>query len=167
MEAGPLRSAPLSLPSPADLEPIAHRAAEAAGLAVEAVHLLAHRIPLTVQVMVRCSDGSDVSLDACAALSAPLGEAIEASGLLEGAYVLEVSSPGIGEELTSDRDFVSFRGFPVAVDRRAADGRSSTSEGSLLGRDETAVRLNQRGRTVTVPRQEVERVRLVSPRDGP
>ena len=134
---------------------------------VVAVHLLAHRIPLTVQVMVRCGDGSDVSLDACAAFSAPLGEALEGSGLLSSAYVLEVSSPGIGESLASDRDFVSFRGFPVALERRDAEGRATTVEGSLLGRDETNLRLNVRGRTVTVPRQEVERVRLVSPRDGP
>lgn len=134
---------------------------------VVAVHLLAHRIPLTVQVMVRCRDGSDVSLDACAAFSAPLGEALEASERLSGAYVLEVSSPGIGDSLSSDRDFVSFRGFPVALDRRDAEGRATTVEGSLLGRDDSSVRLNVRGRTVTVPRQEVERVRLVSPRDGP
>ncbi len=132
-----------------------------------AVHLHAHRLPLTVQVMVRRGDGSDVSLDDCAVFSAPLGEALEAAGLLEGAYVLEVSSPGIGEELQNDRDFVSFRGFPVTLERRGADGRSTVVEGALLARDDESVHLNVRGRTVKVSRQEVERVRLVSPRDGP
>jgi ribosome maturation factor RimP len=86
---------------------------------------------------------------------------------MEAPYVLEVSSPGIGEELSTDRDFISFRSFPVAVDRLAADGSETVQEGLLLGRDAEAVQLNVRGRTVRLPRQEVVRVRLVSPRDGP
>ena len=98
------------------------RVAQRAGFSLEAVQLLTHRIPMTVQVLVRRGDGSDVSLDDCAALSAPLAEALDASELIASAYVLEVSSPGIGEELASDRDFQSFRSFPVAVERRAADG---------------------------------------------
>jgi ribosome maturation factor RimP len=158
---------PLPLPSTTDLEPIARRVADAAGLAVVGVQLHTHRIPITVQVQVRRADGSDVNLDDCAALTAPLGEALEASALLEGAYVLEVSSPGIGDDLQTDRDFVSFRGFPVAVERRGAEGSSSILEGLLLGRDGDTVHLNMRGRPVRVPRQEVVRVHLVSPRDGP
>lgn len=122
---------------------------------------------MTVQVLVRRADGSDVSLDDCAAFSSPLGEALEAAALLEAPYVLEVSSPGIGEELSEDRDFISFRSFPVAVHRRAVDGSETIQEGLLLDRDAEVVRLNVRGRTVKVPRQEVVRVRLVSPRDGP
>ena len=92
---------------------------------------------------------------------------MEAAALLEAPYVLEVSSPGIGEELSTDRDFISFRSFPVAVHRQAAVGSETIQEGLLLERDAEAVRLNVRGRTVKVPRQEVVRVRLVSPRDGP
>lgn len=157
----------MSLPSSTDLEPIAQRAATAAGLALVGVQLHTHRIPVTVQVMVRRGDGSDVNLDDCARFSGPLEEALEASSLLQGAYVLEVSSPGIGEELESDRDFLSFRGFPVALHRQASDGPGTVLEGALLGRDGEAVLLNVRGRTVKVPRQEVARVRLVSPRDGP
>lgn len=136
----------------------------AAGLAVKGVELLSNRIPMTLRVLVQRSDGSDVSLDDCAALSGPLGEALETGQLLEAAYVLEVSSPGIGEELLSDRDFASFRGFPVAVQRCGAAGAPSSSlEGLLLGRDGGAVLLNQRGRTVRIPRDEVQRVRLTSP----
>jgi ribosome maturation factor RimP len=136
-------------------------------LGVVSVQVLTHRIPMTVQVLVRRGDGSDVSLDDCAALSAPLGEALEASALLDAPYVLEVSSPGIGEELSSDRDFTSFRSFPVAVHRLGPDGVETIQEGLLIGRDAEVVQLNVRGRTVRLPRQEVVRVRLVSPRDGP
>jgi ribosome maturation factor RimP len=122
---------------------------------------------MTVQVMLRRSDGGDVSLDACAAFSGPLGEAIEGSELLESPYVLEVSSPGIDEELTSDRDFTSFRGFPVAVTVDDGQGTEQIREGLLLGRDALEVRLNVRGRTLRLNRASVTHVRLVSPRDGP
>jgi len=122
---------------------------------------------MTVQVLVRRADGTDVSLDDCAAFSGPLGEAIEAAALIEAPYVLEVSSPGIGEELVSDRDFSSFRGFPVAVTRLESSGAERLQEGLLLGREGDSLQLNVRGRIVRIPREAVLRVRLVSPRDGP
>ena len=151
----------------ADLERLAATEALAADLQVVAVHLHTHRIPMTVQVMVRRSDGSDVNLDACAAFSGPLGEALESAALLESPYVLEVSSPGIEDELTSDRDFNSFRGFPVAVTLNDGQGTEQIREGLLLGRDALEVRLNVRGRTLRLNRIAVTHVRLVSPRDGP
>lgn len=146
-----------------ELEPLVLRVVAATGFTLEAVHLLTHRIPMTVQVLIRRGDGSDVSLDDCAGLSAPLAEALEASDLIASAYVLEVSSPGIGEELANDRDFQSFRSFPVVVERQTAAGPAQTHEGLLLGRDGQAVLLNVRGRTLRIPRDEVLRVRLVSP----
>ena len=133
---------------------------EAAHLTVQSVEVLAHRIPLTVVVRVQRADGTDVNLDECAAVSGPLAEALEASGLLTMAYVLEVSSPGIGEELLTDRDFVSFRGFPVEVIRKEADGAEVRRTGLLLGRDGQVVQLNERGRILRLPRDEVLRVRL-------
>jgi len=159
---------PLPHPLAADLERLAHQAAAACQLAVVGIELLTHRIPMTVQVLVRRADGSDVSLDDCASFSAPLGDMIEAAAVLDHVpYVLEVSSPGIGEDLLTDRDYTSFRGFPVEVLRRTAEGSDSRREGLLLERDGEAVHLNVRGRRLRIPRQEVVRVRLVSPRDGP
>ncbi|MFM7360346.1 MAG: ribosome assembly cofactor RimP, partial [Cyanobium sp.] len=89
----------MPLPLLPEYERLASQAAAPAGLRVIGVELLSHRIPMTVRVLVQRLDGGDVSLDECAALSGPLGEALEAGGLLEAACVLEVSSPGIGEEL--------------------------------------------------------------------
>ncbi|MFM1812616.1 MAG: hypothetical protein RLZZ336_1554 [Cyanobacteriota bacterium] len=146
-----------------ELEQLAAAAATASGFRVVGLHLLSHRLPMTLQVMVQRADGSDVSLDDCAALSAPLGDAIEASGLLTGAYVLEISSPGIGEVLHSDRDFRSFRGFPVAVLHRDAKGVEQRSEGLLLERDEVAVHLNLRGRPKRINRCDVISVNLITP----
>ena len=148
----------------AALEHLVRGVAIGAELTVVGIRLLSHRIPVTIQVLVQRADGLDVSLDECASISAPLGEALEASGLISFAYVLEVSSPGIGEDLASDRDFTSFRGFPVEV-LRHSEGAEQVREGLLLGRDESMLLLNVRGRTVRIPRDEVLRVRLICPTD--
>jgi ribosome maturation factor RimP len=162
------RSTALPHPLTAELERLARATAAAASLEVRGVEVLAHRIPLTLRVLVQRADGTDVSLDECAAFSGPLGEAIEAAALLESAYVLEISSPGIDEELRSDRDFTSFRGFPVEVLRDdGADGPQTRLAGLLLGRDDQVVLLNQRGRTVRIPRQSVRQVRLTAPGGDP
>lgn len=157
----------MTLPAPEAIETLAREVAEPSGLEIQGVHLLSHRLPMTVQVFVRRVDGGDVSLDQCAALSGPLGDALEASSLLHGAYVLEISSPGLGERLVSDRDFSSFRGFPVEVLCQGADGRERHREGLLLGRDEQLLLLNDRGRTVRIPRTDVLQVRLVTPKQEP
>ncbi|MEA5423501.1 ribosome assembly cofactor RimP [Synechococcus sp. CCY9202] len=148
-----------------DLLQLAAPVASTLALEVREVQLHTHRIPLTLQVVVQRSDGADINLDECAGLSGPLGEAIEASGLLTEAYVLEITSPGIGEDLHEDRDFRSFRGFPVEVSFHDPKGLRTSLEGLLLERDATDVRLNQRGRTVRIPRDAVIRVRLITP-DG-
>jgi ribosome maturation factor RimP len=144
------------------LEALAEGLLTGAGYELRGVQLHSHRIPLTLQVLVQKADGSDISLDECASLSAPLGDAIEASELLPGAYVLEISSPGIGEELHDDRDFRSFRGFPVEVQFRDAKGADIRREGLLLERDAEALHLNLRGRTLRIPRDDVIAVRLVT-----
>jgi ribosome maturation factor RimP len=146
-----------------ELERLAQGAAAQVGFAVVGVQVLSHRIPMTVQILVQRTDGSDISLDECASLSAPLGEAMDAAGLLADAYVLEVSSPGVSDELQDDRDFRSFRGFPIEVQFRDAKGETVCSEGLLLERDDTSVHLNLRGRTKRIPRCDLISVRLVTP----
>lgn len=167
MARSPVAHRPLPHPLIPDLQSLASQAADAAGFQVCGVQLLTHRIPMTLQVQLRLADGGDVSLDQCAAFSGVLGEVLEASDLIEEPYVLEISSPGVSEELNDDRDFRSFRGFPVCVQTLdAASGAESSREGLLLERNDSHVLLNVRGRTVRLPRSEVIAVRLVTPTEG-
>lgn len=165
----PTPSADPALPHPLipDIQHLASQVAANAGFQVCGVQLLTHRIPMTLQVQLRLADGGDVNLDDCASFSGVLGEALESSNLLEEAYVLEISSPGVSEELQDDRDFRSFRGFPVILRYRdAKTGAEAEREGLLLERDDTHVHLNVRGRTVRCPRTDVIAVRLITPSEG-
>jgi ribosome maturation factor RimP len=158
---------PVASSSCPEIERLAGQVGASSRLEIVAVQIFTHRIPMTVEVRVRRADGADVTLEECAAFSGSLGEAIEASELLPSAYVLEISSPGIGEDLITDRDFESFRGFPVEVMSSDSPGSPSPREGLLLGRDDQSVLINLRGRSVRIPRSEVVRVRLVGSHSDP
>ena len=108
---------------------------------------------MTLEVQIRHSSGHDISLDDCAGFSRVFGDALEESCLLTEAYVLEISSPGIGEQLSTERDFQTFRGFPVEVTHRSKDDSEQRLEGLLLERNEEALQINIRGRIKQISRE--------------
>ena len=115
---------------------------------------------MTMQIQIRLKGGGDVSLDDCARFSKPMEEALETSQQFQDHYVLEISSPGIGVSLLSDRDFASFRGFPVEVYLQKSNGPEMCKAGLLLERSSKHVHLNIKGRIDRIPREEVVSVRL-------
>ncbi len=158
----PPPSRQLSHPILAELETIASATAEKNGFNLCGLHLHTNLIPMTMQVQIRHSDGGDVSLDDCARFSEPMGDAIEASELLDQGYVLEISSPGIGEQLKTDKDFKTFKGFPIEVTIQNDSGSNLSRTGLLHERSETHVHLNIKGQIKQIPREEVISVRLTT-----
>jgi ribosome maturation factor RimP len=102
----------------------------------------------------------DTGLEDCARMSRAFEPVLDEAKLIPEAYVLEVSSPGVSRSLETDRDFISFKGFPVSVQADAADGGQQQWHGNLLGRDETVVKISLKGRTVKIPRAVITQVQL-------
>ena len=127
------------------------------------MELHSHRAPQALIVAVRKGDG-DVNLDDCASFSQAFGEALETSELITGAYVLEITSPGLGDVLQQDRDFAVSR-FPRLRSAAGCQGEIQR-EGTLLGRDADAVELNLRGRIQRIPRSDVLEVRRLAGPNG-
>ncbi len=76
-----------------------------------------------LQVIVDTPEGDGrVTLDECATVSREIGHALDATDLMPGSYVLEVSSPGIDRVLGRAKD------FERAVGRRAPGNRSGRLE---------------------------------------
>ncbi len=92
-----------------DLEYLASTTAADKGLEVVGFKFNANKKPMTIQVQIRQSNGMDVSLEDCALFSTPMGEAIELSQLLNCPYVLEISSPGLGDVVQTDREFETIK----------------------------------------------------------
>lgn len=103
---------------------------------------------------------TDTSLGDCEQMSRALEAALDQAQVLPDAYVLEISSPGISRELTTDREFISFRGFAVTVYTQEPYQGHQEWQGNLTGRDETDIYLSQKGKAIAIPRDLVTKVQL-------
>jgi ribosome maturation factor RimP len=133
--------------------------AQELGLEIVDVVFLTNKRPPVLRVDVRNLE-ADTSLDDCERMSLALDEKLDSSELIPSAYVLEISSPGISRELTTDREFSSFKGFEAIVTTSTPYEDRQEWRGKLQGRDEESVYLNQKGKTIAIPRQLVARVQL-------
>lgn len=101
-----------------------------------------------------------VTLDDCEYFSDRVGSALDATDLMERAYVLEVSSPGIDRLVKKDKDFERFAGRGVRVSLNSqVEGRRHL-RGRLLGLKDGDVAVEAEGRTWRLPRKEVAEVRI-------
>ena len=98
-----------------------------------------------------------IDLDDCQTLSEQLSDKLDAANLISGAYVLEVSSPGIDRILKKDKDFVREAGKVVDVTLYAPLDGKKLFVGELEGRDEKFLRLKD---VEPLPREKIAQVRL-------
>ena len=133
----------------------------AAALDLEVVKAVfqTNQSPPTLRLDVRHLEG-ETGLEHCEQMSRALDAEIEAAQLIPDAYVLEGSSPGVSDFLSQDRDFVTFKGFPVIVQTSEPIKGQSCLEGSLVRRDEDYVHLTRKGRPLKIPRSLVITVEL-------
>jgi ribosome maturation factor RimP len=96
----------------------------------------------TVQIMAERPDGS-MAIEDCEAASRALSPVFDASDPVEGAYRLEISSPGIDRPLVRRSDFDRYAGHVAHVEMLAPlDGRKRF-RGELLGTQDESVRLRR------------------------
>jgi len=75
-----------------------------------------------VTLLIDHADGG-ISMDECAAWNRVFIEKIETSGLIEGDYVVEVSSPGLDRPLMEERDYRRLNGKKIWFQFRDTDSR--------------------------------------------
>ncbi len=131
------------------------------GLEVVNATFLTDQAPPVLRIDIR-HPTQDTGLVDCERMTQALAPALDAVDWFPGAYILEVSSPGLGEELLTERDFTTFQGFPVRVELHQPYRGRRAWQGRLLRRDGEAVVLNRRGRTVRLLRAWVMRVVLTT-----
>ncbi|HAZ43177.1 MAG TPA: ribosome maturation factor RimP [Cyanobacteria bacterium UBA11369] len=129
------------------------------GLEVVGAVFQTNQYPPVLRVDIRNPE-QDTSLDDCERMSRALEAALDATEIIPDAYILEISSPGISRYLSTDREFISFKGFPVLVETQEPHEGKSSWQGKLIKRDEDAVYINQKGRAIAIPRSLITRVQL-------
>jgi len=123
--------------------------AEAMGLALVRVAFFGGDSDPTLQVMAERPDTRQLTIDDCADLSRRISEkldALEEAGQdpVDGAYRLEVSSPGIDRPLTRRADFADWAGHEAKIAlKEKMDGRQRF-KGTLVGIDGDTVTISDK-----------------------
>jgi ribosome maturation factor RimP len=128
---------------------------------------------VTLQVMAERPETGQLVIEDCAALSHRISDkldALEEAGevLIEEAYRLEVSSPGIDRPLTRAKDFANWAGHEARVAlKNPVEGNRKSLQGELIGiaKDENGgdvvtIEDKKSGR-VSFPRADIHSAKLV------
>ena len=126
------------------------------------INMLTNHNPLTIQILLKNFDGNDITLDDCLRFNEPVMSAIDSSNLLNCRYVLEISSQGVSDELTSNRDFKTFKGFPVRVELNQNNSKIKNLNGLLYEKSNDYLAINIKGKIQKIPFNEVLKVSLAT-----
>ncbi|MDP2206101.1 MAG: ribosome maturation factor RimP [Alphaproteobacteria bacterium] len=115
----------------------------------------------TLQIMAERADGT-MLIDDCSRLSQAVSALLDVENLIEEAYVLEVSSPGIDRPLTRLKDFDRYAGFETRIEMHTAQDGQRKFKGILRGIDGDLILLEQEtGVTARLPFGELDKAKLV------
>jgi ribosome maturation factor RimP len=115
----------------------------------------------TLQIMAERRDDAPMTVEDCAEISRAVSALLDVADPIAGAYMLEVSSPGIDRPLVQPEDYDRFAGLEARIDLASpVDGRKRF-RGRVLGRDGDHVRLAVEGSELRLPLGEIARAKLV------
>lgn len=120
-----------------------------------------------LQIMAEDPATGQLVIEQCAALSRRVSDRIDAleeqgEVLIDGAYHLEVSSPGIDRPLTRAKDFADWAGHEAKVSMAKGYDGQRNLRGILKGIEGEAVTIEDRkAGDVTVPRDQIHSAKLV------
>jgi ribosome maturation factor RimP len=102
-----------------------------------------------------------VTHDLCARVSTAVGQALDEVDAFEGAYTLEVSSPGLERPLRKRSHFEAQIGKKVYVKTMAPVEGSKVWQGVLLEVTEDSVVIEEAGRVARIPLEEITSAHLI------
>jgi ribosome maturation factor RimP len=122
---------------------------------------------MALQIMAEDPATGQLVIDQCAALSRRVSDVIDAAEeagevLIEGAYHLEVSSPGIDRPLTREKDYANWAGHEVRIVMDKGYGGQRVNKGLLGGLEGDMVLVAEaKAGDVRLPLEQIHSARLV------
>ncbi len=102
-----------------------------------------------------------ITVDDCEIVSRALGDLLDKEDYIEDAYILEVSSPGLGRQLKKDKDFNRSIGEEVEVKLYKPLNKKKEYVGYLTGFDNNTIDIElDDGEILKIQRNEIAIVRL-------
>jgi ribosome maturation factor RimP len=121
-----------------------------------------------LQIMAERPETRQLVIDDCAALSRRISDRIDeleekGEELIQGAYRLEVSSPGIDRPLTRPKDFANWAGHEARVTlTNPVEGNRKTIQGDLVRMEGDTVTLaDKKSGEVSFPFADIQSAKLV------
>ena len=100
-----------------------------------------------------------VGINDCEAVSRALSDALDREDFIPDAYVLEVSSPGLGRAIKKDRDYERNLGKPVEIHLFKPVEKQKEWVGSLKAFDTAGMTIETEGRTLALERKNISLIR--------
>ena len=147
------------------LETLLKKVANEWDLKIYSLNIKTNQNPIVLKITIKKTHDDDISLEDCALFNAPASEVIENSNLLNCSYVLEISSQGVSDELTSERDFKTFKGFPVNVQLSQKNSKKKFLNGLLYEKSKDFLAINIKGKIKKIPFDEVLKINLCTLKD--
>jgi len=147
------------------LKALLEKVANERDLEIYGLNIQTNQNPIVIKITIRKTNGDDISLDDCALFNTPASDEIEKSNLLNCSYVLEICSQGVSDELTSERDFTTFKGFPVNVELNQKNSKIKFLDGLLYEKSNDYLAINIKGRIKKIPFDEVLKISLCTLKD--
>ena len=158
-----LRHCLLSNQTVIELKALTTKSATNNGFDVTDFKIFTHLNPLSIQVNIRNKNpDKKITIDDCSILSEYIDEAIKKSSILDQPFTLEISSEGVGEILSEKKDFQIFKGFPIEVTYQDLKKIEQQTNGLLLERSDNDLQINQKGKILRIPVEDVMQVRLTT-----
>ena len=132
---------------------------------IYSLNMLTKKRPILIEIILKKSDGGDITIEDCLNFNEPVNNLIQNSKLLNYRYVIEISSQGISDELTSNRDFKTFKGFPVKVELNQNNSKKNFLNGLLYEKTKDYLAINIKGKIKKIPFIEVLKVSLATIED--
>ena len=133
----------------------------AMGFAIVLVRLTGGKERPTLQILAERADGGSITLDECATLSREASALIDVEDIIDDAYVLEVSSPGIERPLVKPADFEKYTGREAAIELREKQDGKRRFKGKLLVCANGVVRISDEGIEYSLPLSGIMSAKLI------
>jgi ribosome maturation factor RimP len=101
-----------------------------------------------------------IAIDDCEVVSRALGEKLDELDYIEDAYILEVSSPGLGRPLKKEKDFARSLGDEVEVKTYRAIDKQKEFVGILKAYDGDTITLGFEEDEMVINRVDIALIRL-------
>ncbi|ACD66211.1 MAG TPA: ribosome maturation factor RimP [Sulfurihydrogenibium sp.] len=100
------------------------------------------------------------SIDDCEWVSKRIGALLDVEDLIDKAYILEVSSPGLDRKFKNIEEYDIFKGRDVVVKTKEPINEKKVFKGTLLGLEDEKVKIKENEETVEIPFENVSQTKL-------